>query len=108
MPLFTSEEKVGMIFVYRECNNNSPKSLELYRERFPTRNQPFRMIFSRLVNCLKKTGHFPDVKHQSHMRNVGPCINLEFINLDRKNPDCTYLDRTNLDRRVLDVHIWTV
>jgi len=70
MPLFTSEEKVDMIFVYRECNNNSRKSLELYRERFPTRNQPSRMIFSRLVNGLKKTGHFPDRKHQSHMRNV--------------------------------------
>jgi len=70
MPLFTFEEKVDMIFVYRECINNNRTSLELYRERFPTRNQPSRMIFSRLVNCLKKTGHFPDGKHQSHMRNV--------------------------------------
>ncbi|KAL5246255.1 hypothetical protein ACI65C_013663 [Semiaphis heraclei] len=42
----------------------------MYRERFPTRNQPSRMIFSRLVNKLRETGHFPDGKHKSHTKNV--------------------------------------
>lgn len=70
MSLFTANEKVDMIFIYRECNNNCRKSLELYKEKFPTRNQPSRMIFSRLVDSLRKTGHFPDGKHKLHTRNV--------------------------------------
>jgi len=36
-------------------------------------------------------------------KHTGTRINLEFINLDRLNPDLTYLESTYLYRRILDV-----
>ncbi|GBN53334.1 hypothetical protein AVEN_267772-1 [Araneus ventricosus] len=55
---YSNQEKADMHFMYGLANGNDLEAERLYRQRFPRRNVPDRIMLERLNRCLCETGSF--------------------------------------------------
>ena len=56
--VFTNEEMVDMLLIYREYFQNAKQAEQRYAERFPERHHPARPTFTNIVSRLRETGSF--------------------------------------------------
>lgn len=69
-------ELVDMLQVYFECRKNSVQAVQLYRQRFPNRNAPYRRKFSKLERRLRETGSLRKVKKNRQLQDENLELNV--------------------------------
>lgn len=52
--MYTHNQKVDMLLVYGEAQQNSRRAVQLYREKYPGRDVPDSKVFVRLERTLNK------------------------------------------------------
>jgi len=57
--IFTNAKYADMIYVYGFCDGSATAAVEEYRRRFPTRRFPYRKVFYKVFNTLRKCGMLP-------------------------------------------------
>ncbi|GBM80606.1 hypothetical protein AVEN_47363-1 [Araneus ventricosus] len=58
-------EGMAMHFIYGLANGNDLEAERLYRQRFPRRHVPDRIMLERLNRCLCETGSFVNGMHET-------------------------------------------